>query len=213
MQPKELSARPRTLRLARYHEIVVELDDAGVERVLSDEIGRYVALPGYAVRRDLAGVGKLGAPGLGYSVPILRKELDRHFGFTRTRASALIGTGALARAFLASEAVGRNYLKVVGVFAEPGERPGVQVGGFVSQDLSELGSTMFRRKFPVGVIACRWELAQESADELVGIGVMDILNLSSLLVVAKGGARIENASFLNGIKGLALQRTLEATPA
>ncbi len=72
---------------------------------------------------------------------------------------------------------------------------------------------MFRRKFPVGVIACRWELAQESADELVGIGVMDILNLSSLLVVAKGGARIENASFLNGIKGLALQRTLEATPA
>src|SRR5258708_3025206 len=99
----------------------------GLAKVSSSKLGQVLGIPDTQVRKDLACLGNLGHPGIGYQIPGLITTIRKTLGLDRTWAVALVGVGNLARALLRYRGFQEQGFRVVALFdADAG-----QVGQFV----------------------------------------------------------------------------------
>jgi putative DNA-binding protein/CoA binding protein len=103
-------------RLSLYLRQLESLASAGVETVSSSQLGEELDLTDAQVRRDFAGLGSLGSPGIGYHPPKLIEEIRKKLGLDRQWSVVLVGAGNLARALLRYRGFRAQGFHVVGVF-------------------------------------------------------------------------------------------------
>ncbi|MFO0843053.1 MAG: redox-sensing transcriptional repressor Rex [Gemmataceae bacterium] len=107
-----------SLYLRRLEEVVRDGRVPGLQR------GRWGALgiTDTQVRKDLAFLGRLGQPGIGYDVADLVGAIRSTLGIDRGWSAALVGVGNLARALLRYDGfVERGFRIVAAVRLGPGE--------------------------------------------------------------------------------------------
>src|SRR6267378_8050130 len=92
----------------------------GTPTVSSGQLGDALGITDAQVRKDLAYLGNLGQPGIGYPTPELIQALRQRLGVDRTWKVVVVGVGNLARALLRYRGFEQQGFRFVALFdAEP----------------------------------------------------------------------------------------------
>lgn len=199
---------------------VQEREPGGPLSVSSAELAQRAGVTPFQVRKDLAYFGRFGKRGLGYSVPLLRRELQHALGLQRGSRVVIVGMGRLGQAIANYPGLGEEPFECVGLFDVDPALLGREVRGLTIQPVSALPDFVAREagsgaKIDLGILTVPAEQAQGAAELLVRSGVRGILNFTPVVIQLQGllgdsgqteespGAVVENVDFLAGMKRLA----------
>jgi redox-sensing transcriptional repressor len=154
----------------------------GARKVSSGQLGDALGITDAQVRRDLAYLGNLGLPGIGYPVEELIAALRRKLGIDRSWAVAVVGVGNLARALLRYRGFQQQGFRIVALFdADPG-KIGQQVEGLVVHSPERMPEVIAATGAELGLLTVPSEAAQPVADALVGAGIRGLLNFAPVVL-------------------------------
>lgn len=199
---------PRTVpsatvsRLVTYLRIVTQFERREARFISSEQLAEEAQVSAFQVRKDLAYFGRFGTRGEGYTVPTLRREIERILGLTRTWRVAIIGVGRLGEA-IANYPNFRDYhFELRGLFDIDPAKIGKTVAGLEVQHVRELDRAVPEQGIDIGFITVPPEAAQAAADSLVVAGIKGILNFAPTVIEVPREVHVEPVDFLVGLKRL-----------
>src|SRR5438270_12480601 len=116
-------------RLSLYLRQLEALLEEGTAGVSSSLLGKSLGLTDTQVRKDLAALGSLGQPGIGYDVAELIAAIRATLGIDRPWRAALVGVGNLARSLLRYHGFLDRGFRIVALFGRDPAKVGATVGG------------------------------------------------------------------------------------
>ncbi|GGO23535.1 redox-sensing transcriptional repressor Rex [Deinococcus humi] len=214
-------------RLVTYLRILEQLETRDVSRTSSTDLAERAGVSAFQVRKDLAYFGRFGTRGMGYTVPILKRELVRVLGLNQTWNVVIVGVGRLGQAIANYPGASDYQFQYVGLFDVSPELVGRQVRDLTVQHIEELRDFVRANKVDMGFLAVPPDRAQDAAQALVDAGVRGILNFAPVVIGPRAtdermadqrsvggnvqqeigdewrGVIVENVDFLAGMKRLA----------
>ena len=181
MNKSEGIPTPTVRRLSLYLRQLEAFHDTNLCTVSSKQLGQALRITDVQVRKDLAHVGQLGQPGIGYNVDELIAKLRNILGTDRTWPVLLVGAGNLGRALLSYRGFRKKGFELVAVFdddlAKVG-KPFTSKSTVQVQHVSEMPATARQQGIRLGVLAVPASVAQAVADTMVRAGIKGILNFA-----------------------------------
>jgi redox-sensing transcriptional repressor len=150
----------------------------GSQCVSSSLLGKALGLTDTQVRKDLASLGSLGQPGIGYDVAELTSAIRAALGVDREWVAVMVGVGNLARALLRYQGFRERGFRIVALFDTDPQKVGKEVEGLVIQPPGRMREVVAATGAELGVLTVPAEAAQEAAKELIAAGVKGILNFA-----------------------------------
>ncbi|CAM3552814.1 redox-sensing transcriptional repressor Rex [Deinococcus frigens] len=214
-------------RLVTYLRILEQLEGQDISRTSSTDLAERAGVSAFQVRKDLAYFGRFGTRGMGYTVPILKRELMRVLGLNQTWNVVIVGVGRLGQAIANYPGASDYQFQYVGLFDVSPELVGRQVRDLTVRHIDELRDFVRGNKVDMGFLAVPPERAQDAAQALVDAGVRGILNFAPVVIGPRPpegratdqrsvdgnfqqengdewrGVIVENVDFLAGMKRLA----------
>lgn len=204
-------------RLVTYLRILEQLEVQDVSRTSSTDLAERAGVTAFQVRKDLAYFGRFGTRGMGYTVPILKRELVRVLGLNRTWNVVIVGVGRLGQAIANYPGASDYQFQYVGLFDVNPDLIGTQVRGLTVQHLDTLRDFTQTQTVDMGFLAVPPDRAQDAAQSLADAGVKGILNFAPTVIQPRTierpghtdlsdewrGVIVENVDFLAGMKRLA----------
>lgn len=191
-KPARKLSRALAGRLARYREIIDAAQKNGKAYVSSDSCGRELHVDGTLVRKDMACLGVVGKPHVGYPVADVLAALDRHVHEQTQRAAVLVGVGNMGTALIRSGTLERHGVHLEAVFdadtSKVGEtigRHSVDVMGHLEERIDECGAKL-------GVVTVPAESAQAVIDRMAAAGIRVIWNFAPIRPQIPNGVRVLN---------------------
>jgi redox-sensing transcriptional repressor len=188
-------------RLITYLRILEELEAKGIHRTSSEQLAEEAQVTAFQVRKDLSYFGSYGTRGVGYTVPVLKRELRHILGLNRRWGLAIVGMGRLGSALADYPGFGETF-ELRGFFDVDPEKIGKPVGRGVIEPMEALSQRVPGR-IEIALLAVPREAAQEAADQLVRAGIKGILNFAPVVIEVPKGVAVENVDFLAGLTRLA----------
>jgi redox-sensing transcriptional repressor len=158
------------------------LDRLGTARINSQELAEALGITAAQVRKDLATLGSLGHPGIGYRPQELAGAIRRILGLDRTWSVVLVGVGNLGRALLRYGGFRQQGFHFAAIFDTDPSKIGQQVEGLQVLSMDELTGTVARLGAQLGVITVPASAAQSVAEQLVAAGIRGILNFAPVVL-------------------------------
>jgi redox-sensing transcriptional repressor len=165
-------------RLSLYLRRLEGLLRQGTTKVSSSTLGESLGVTDAQVRKDLASLGNLGHPGIGYAAPELAAAIRRALGIDREWASALVGVGNLARALLHYHGFLERGFRIVALFDTDPAKIGQRVDDLEIHPPERMASVIAATGAELGILAVPSEAAQAVATDLVAAGVRGLLNFA-----------------------------------
>ncbi|AFZ68973.1 redox-sensing transcriptional repressor Rex [Deinococcus peraridilitoris] len=204
-------------RLVTYLRILENLEGEGISRTSSTDLAERAQVSAFQVRKDLAYFGRFGTRGMGYTVPVLKRELMRVLGLTQAWNVVILGIGRLGEAIANYPGASEYAFSYVGLFDVAEGVVGKEVRGLNVRHVSELAAFATANHVDMGFLAVPPEKAQDAAQMLVEAGVKGILNFAPVVLQPRAverhgaseiaeewrGVIVENVDFLAGMKRLA----------
>jgi redox-sensing transcriptional repressor len=177
---RSLARLPRAtvLRLSWYLRYLQGLDKSQTERVSSQELANALGVSAAQVRKDLAAIGSLGQPGIGYRPDDLAKVIRSVLGLDRTWPVVLVGVGNLARALLRYAGFRQQGFQFVAIFDNDPSKVGQTIENLRVLPMDQLAETVQKTHAQLAIISVPADAAQKVADQLVASGVCGILNFA-----------------------------------
>jgi redox-sensing transcriptional repressor len=169
-------------RLSLYLRHLEGLLREGGATVSSSQLGDPLGVTDAQVRKDLAYLGHLGQPGIGYPTRELIAALRRVLGVNRPWTMALVGVGNLARALLRYRGFQQRDFRIVALFDADISKVGQQVDGLTVHAVEEIAAVVACTRAELGVVTVPSEAAQSVADALAAAGVKGILNFAPVIL-------------------------------
>ncbi len=169
-------------RLSLYLRRLEALLQEGVGKVSSRQLGESLGVPDTQVRKDLAPLGGLGHPGVGYAIPKLISAIRQTLGIDREWTVALVGVGNLARALLRYRGFRQHGFRIVALFDADPTKIGQQVDGLEIHDPARMSQVIQATGAELGLLTVPSEAAQKVADALVAAGVRGVLNFAPVVL-------------------------------
>lgn len=179
-------------RLARYREIVEGARNAGKSYVSSDSCGRELHVDGTLVRKDMACLGVVGKPHVGYPVADVLAALERHVDEQTQRAAVLVGAGNMGTALVTSATLERHGVHLEAVFDCDNTKVGHTIGRHQVAGVEQLESMISECGAKLGVITVPAESAQEIIDRMARAGIKVIWNFAPIRPQVPPGVRVLN---------------------
>ena len=129
-------------RFSLYLRHLERFHNEGLPTVSSVQLGEALGITDAQVRKDLAYLGHLGQPGIGYPVKDLRGALRHKLGLDRTWAVAVVGIGNLARALLRHRAFQQQGFRFVALLDADPEKIGQVVEGLTIQAARDMAAVV-----------------------------------------------------------------------
>ncbi|WP_456410251.1 redox-sensing transcriptional repressor Rex, partial [Oceanithermus sp.] len=164
-------------RIVRYLRALERMEEAGRVRTSSEELARLTGVTAFQVRKDLAYFGSYGTRGVGYTVPILRRELRQILGLGRKWHLIIVGMGRLGQALADYPGLAEGYELVAGFDVNP-EVIGRTAGLVQVEPMDRLEEVVRSRHVEVALLTVPEAQAQPVAERLVRAGVRGILNFA-----------------------------------
>ena len=180
----------RAARLSVYLRVLAQAKKQGRERITSGELSAYTRIGASQIRRDLSGLGKFGARGVGYQVDRLLGVIGEVLFSERKHKIALVGAGRLGEAIANSPIFREQGITLAAIFERDPTKVGRELGGVPVSDCSQLGEIVRRHKIIVGVLAVPAASAQQAATDLVDAGVTIIFNYTEALLTVPPQAQV-----------------------
>jgi len=187
-------------RLPRYLRKLDELNENGVSRISSFDLGQQLGLTPSQIRQDFSNFGEFGQQGYGYNVTALRTQIAGILGFDRGYKVIVIGVGNLGRALLCNFKFSEWGFEVLAAFDANPELVGKEYNGtkvLASQDLEQF---IANNHTDAAVLCVPKSAAVSTASFLLSNGVGAIWNFTNVELVEPGDpAIIENIHFSDSL--------------
>lgn len=171
-------SRASVHRFSLYLRHLERIHQEGSQKVSSSQLGEALGINDAQVRKDLAYLGNLGQPGIGYFIPDLVAALRHRLGIDRPWPAVLVGVGNLARALLRYRGFQRQGFTFVALFDADASKVGQQVDGLAIHAPERMAEVIAALHAELAVIAVPAVAAQAVADTLVSAGIRGILNFA-----------------------------------
>ncbi|MCS7047481.1 MAG: redox-sensing transcriptional repressor Rex [Gemmataceae bacterium] len=171
-------SRATVQRFSLYLRHLQSLLREGAQTVSSTQLGDALGITDAQVRKDLAYLGNLGQPGIGYPARDLIAALRQRLGIDRTWATVIVGIGNLARALLHHRGFEQQGFRFVALFDADPAKIGQKVNHLEISPMDKMAQIVARRGAELGVVAVPAEAAQKVSDALVNAGIRGILNFA-----------------------------------
>ena len=189
-------------RLVTYLRTLTQLEQRGVSTTSSEDLAKEAQVSAFQIRKDLAYFGRFGTRGEGYTVPTLRREIERILGLTRQWRVAIVGMGRLGEA-IANYPNFRDYHFELKVLVDVDRaKVGQRVAGLEIRHPSELSRLVLEQGIDIGFITVPPQAAQDAANALVEAGIKGILNFAPTVIEVPREVHVEPVDFLAGLKRL-----------
>jgi redox-sensing transcriptional repressor len=165
-------------RLSLYLRCLEGLLGEGAQKVSSGQLGDAVGVTDAQVRKDLASLGNLGHPGVGYAAPELIAAIRHALGIDRPWLAALAGTGNLARALLRYQGFVTRGFRFVALFDNDPAKIGQHIDGLQIHSTDEMASVIAATHAELGVLTVPAESCQAVASTMAAAGVRGLLNFA-----------------------------------
>ncbi len=165
-------------RLSLYLRRLEALLREGTTRVSSGMLGEPLGVNDAQVRKDLAALGNLGHPGIGYAAPELITAIRRTLGIDREWRVALVGVGNLARALLRYHGFIERGFRTVALFDTDPAKVGQRLDDLEIQAPDQMAAVIARTSAELGVLTVPSGAAQGVAEALVAAGIRGLLNFA-----------------------------------
>ncbi len=165
-------------RLSLYLRRLEVLLGEGTTRVSSSLLGEALGVNDAQVRKDLALLGNLGQPGIGYDAPELVVAIRRTLGIDRAWPTVLVGVGNLARALLHYRGFAERGFRVLALFDTDPTKVGQRVEGLWVHAVTDIAPIVAATRAELGILTVPSETSQAVANGLVAAGIRGILNFA-----------------------------------
>jgi redox-sensing transcriptional repressor len=190
-------------RLSLYLRRLEGLLREGTTRISSSLLGDAIGVTDAQVRKDLAPLGNLGHPGIGYDVAELIAAIRRVLGIDREWRAALVGVGNLARALLGYQGFLERGFQIVALFdADPG-KIGQQFNNLPVHSMDRMPTVIPAVQAELGILTVPGEKGQSVADALVAAGVKGLLNFAPGVLRVPAGVSIVSVDLTVQLEQLA----------
>jgi redox-sensing transcriptional repressor len=190
-------------RLSLYLRHLEGLQREGAAKVSSGQLGDALGITDAQVRKDLAALGSLGHPGIGYAAPELIAAIRRALGIDRDWAVALVGVGNLARALLRYRGFQQRGFRIVALFDADPTKIGLWVDGLEVQSSERMAAVVTATGAELGVLTVPSESAQAVADALVAAGIRGLLNFAPVVLRLPPGVSLVSVDLTVQLEQLA----------
>lgn len=191
-KPTRKLSRALAGRLARYREIVEAARANGKAYVSSDSCGRELHVDGTLVRKDMACLGVIGKPHVGYPVADVLAALERHVDEQAQRAAVLVGVGNMGVALVKSGTLERHGVHLEAVFDCDPAKIGTEIGRHQVASIDQLESVISECGARLGVVTVPAEAAQQTIDRMAAAGIRVIWNFAPIRPNTPAGVRVLN---------------------
>lgn len=190
-------------RLPKYIRLLSELENTGVERVSSANIGQLLGMTPSQIRQDLSSFGSYGAQGYGYSVSTLKEGLEKVMGLNIRHNVAVLGVGSIGHAFLCHMNFNASNYNVVAAFDINEEIIGTEVNGIPVYHADTLSDIHSQTPIDICILAVPSDRAVKCAKETAKIGIPAIWNLTNVdLALNDCDVVVEDMHFLDSLYSL-----------
>lgn len=196
------------LRLPRYLRYLEELQEKGLVRISSGELGRMMGITASQIRQDLSCFGEFGQQGYGYTVDMLKKEISEILGTTRERRVVVIGAGNLGRAIIGKFPFAHYGFRLTEAFDLAGSIVGQHMFGLTVRHVESLERRLRDNPPDIAVLAMSSDSAASIADRLAALGVRGIWNFTNTDIrIDKADVIVENLHFSDSLLTLSYYMT------
>ncbi|HEX3315125.1 MAG TPA: redox-sensing transcriptional repressor Rex [Gemmataceae bacterium] len=190
-------------RFSLYLRHLDRLQREGTLTVSSSQLGEALGITDAQVRKDLAYLGNLGQPGIGYSVVELIHALKSRLGVDRAWRAVVVGVGNLARALLRYRGFEQQGFRFAALFDADPTKVGQTIDGLTVMPMSRMSAAIAGERAELGVVAVPASAAQEVCDALVSAGVKGILNFAPTVLRVPSGVSLVNVDLAVQLEQLA----------
>ncbi len=171
-------SRASVHRFSLYLRHLQRFAREGAQTVSSGQLGEALGVTDAQVRKDLAYLGNLGQPGIGYPAHELIDALRHRLGIDRNWTVVVVGVGNLARALLRYRGFEQQGFRFVALFDTDASKIGQTVDGLEIFPPDRMRSVVMKTNAELGVVAVPANAAQKVADTLIEAGIRGIMNFA-----------------------------------
>jgi redox-sensing transcriptional repressor len=196
-------SRASVARFSLYLRCLEDFRRQGRAKISSGQLGEALGVGDAQVRKDLAYLGNLGHPGIGYPVRELSDAIRHVLGIDRAWRIALVGVGNLARALLRYRGFGQQGFRIVALFDSDPAKIGQRVEGLEVHAPEQMVKVIAATGAELGAVTVPSEVAQRVADGLVAAGVRGILNFAPTVLRLPAGVSLVSVDLTVQLEQLA----------
>ncbi|SUY98149.1 Redox-sensitive transcriptional regulator (AT-rich DNA-binding protein) [Lactobacillus delbrueckii subsp. lactis] len=189
-------------RLPLYYRYLLLLNDEGKDKVSSTELAEAVQVDSASIRRDFSYFGALGKRGYGYDVKNLLSFFKKILNQDTLTNVALVGVGNLGHALLNYNFKRSNNIRISCAFDINPEITGKITQGVPVYSMDEMKQQIADQQIRIAILTVPQATAQNTADEMIEVGIKGIMNFTPIRLSAPNGVRIQNVDLATELQTL-----------
>lgn len=187
-------------RLPRYLRKLDELNENGITRISSFDLGQQLGLTPSQIRQDFSNFGGFGQQGYGYNVVSLRSEIASILGVDRGFKAVIIGVGNIGKALMDNFNFAEWGFNLVAGFDIKEELVGTEFKGVPIYHQDSLESYLTSNHIDAVVLCVPRSVAVSTAKLVIDCGVEAIWNFTNVEITEPNSSTIvENVHFSDSL--------------
>ena len=206
-------------RLPRYLRKLDELQENGINRISSFELGQQLGLTPSQIRQDFSCFGEFGQQGYGYNVSGLREQIASILGMDRGYKAILVGVGNIGHALMDNFSFAECGVELAAAFDIKESLIGTEFKGVPILAEAQLEEYLKANDITLAVLCVPKEVAVNVTKILTDNGIEAIWNFTNMeLTEPNSPIIVENVHFSDSLLSLSYfvsermdERTAEAS--
>ncbi len=190
-------------RLPRYLRKLDELQENGISRISSFELGQQLGLTPSQIRQDFSCFGEFGQQGYGYNVSGLREQIASILGMDRGYRAILVGVGNIGHALMDNFSFAECGVELAAAFDIKESLIGTEFKGVPILAETQLEEYLKTHDIAVAVLCVPKEVAVGVTKILTDNGIEAIWNFTNMeLTEPNSPIIVENVHFSDSLLSL-----------
>jgi redox-sensing transcriptional repressor len=193
---------PALSRLTICYQVALRAGEDGRECLSSSYLAGLLDVDETLVRKDMAAVGIVGRPHVGFSTGEIIVRLQQMLGLFEITDAILIGCGSLGTALLRYPGFARYGLRIMAAFDADHTKVGQRIGDYVVLPMEKCRSIIDTFRAQVAILAVPAGVVQELTDWLTGRGISAIWNFAPVQLKVPRKVVVRNENLAVGLAQL-----------
>ena len=190
-------------RLPRYLRKLDELQENGISRISSFELGQQLGLTPSQIRQDFSCFGEFGQQGYGYNVSGLREQIASILGMDRGYRAILVGVGNIGHALMDNFSFAECGVELAAAFDIKESLIGTEFKGVPILAEAQLEEYLKANDIALAVLCVPKEVAVNVTKSLTDNGIEAIWNFTNMeLTEPNSPIIVENVHFSDSLLSL-----------
>jgi redox-sensing transcriptional repressor len=197
-----LLSSPALSRLTIYYQVALRAGEDGRESLSSAYLAALLHVDETLVRKDMAAVGIVGRPHVGFSTGEIILRLQHILGLSQITDAILIGCGSLGTALLRYPGFARYGLRITAAFDSDHGKVGQTIGDYIILPMEKCRSIIDTFRVRIAILAVPANAVQEITDWLISRGITAIWNFAPVQLKVPAGVVARNENLAVGLAQL-----------